>query len=81
VKLEVTDFRIGFPDASLAIEQRIGEADLVAFRFVLRGTHSGPFAGLPPTGKVAILTGADLVRIADGKIHELWSVQESSSWV
>lgn len=80
VKQEVTAFRTAFPDAHATIEAMMGEGDLVAFRFVLRGTYSEPFAGFPPTGKVAVLTGADFVRIADGKIRELWSMQDSFSW-
>ena len=49
----------------------IGEGDIVAFRFTLRGTHTGTFAGIPPTGKVIILTGMDFVRIVNGRIAEL----------
>jgi len=44
------------------------------------GTHLGTFAGFPPTGKEDVLTGADFVRIADSKMVELWSVQETLSW-
>jgi len=80
VKQEVKAFRDGFPDARITIEQMIGEGDTVVFRFVLRGTHLGTFAGFPPTGKEDVLTGADFVRIADGKIVELWSIQETLSW-
>lgn len=80
VKQEVTAFRIGFPNVHITIEHMIGEEDLVAFRFVLRGTHSGPFAGFPPTGKEAVLTGVDFVRIVDGRIVELWSTQDTFSW-
>ena len=64
-KQEVQAFRDGFPDVRITIEQMIGEGDIVASRFVLRGTHLGMFAGFPPTGKEDVLTGADFVRIAD----------------
>ena len=80
VKQEVMAFRAGFPDARITIEQMIGEGDLVAFRFVLRGTHQGTFAGFPPTGKEDVLTGVDFIRIADGKMAELWSTQDTFSW-
>jgi hypothetical protein len=70
----------GFPDARITIEHMIGEGDSIAFRFVLRGTHLGTFAGFPPTGKEAVLTGADFVRITDSKMVELWSIQETLSW-
>ena len=81
VKQEVIAFRAGFPDAHITIEQMIGEGDLVAFRFVLRGTHQGHFAGFAPTGKEVMLTGMDFIRIADGKMVELWSCQETLGWV
>ena len=80
VKEQVAEFRAGFPDAQIIIEQMIGEGDIVAFRFVLRGTHQGTFAGLPPTGKLDTLTGMDFIRIADGKMVELWSSQDTLSW-
>lgn len=80
VKEEVTAFRSGFPDAHSTVEQMVGEGDIVAFRFVLRGTHLGDFAGFPPTGKETVLVGADFVRIVDGKICELWSTQDTFGW-
>jgi predicted ester cyclase len=81
VKEEVLTFRAGFPDARISIEQMVGEGDTVAFRFVLRGTHQGTFAGFAPTGKEAILNGVDFIRIAEGVMVELWSSQETLSWV
>src|SRR5437588_3228716 len=80
VKQEVKTFREGFPDARITIEQMIGEGDTVAFRFALRGSHLGMFAGFAPTGKEDVLTGVDFIRLADGKMVELWSTQETLSW-
>jgi steroid delta-isomerase-like uncharacterized protein len=77
VKRMVADFRAAFPDAHGMIEQVIAEGDVVAFRFVLRGTHRGMFGGIPPTGRRMTLTGMDFVRIADGKFAELWSNQDT----
>jgi predicted ester cyclase len=81
IKQEVLAFRAGFPDACITIEQMIGEGDTVAFRFVLRGTHQGTFAGFAPTRKEAVLTGMDFIRIVEGVMVELWSSQETLSWV
>jgi len=61
VKHEVTIFRSAFPDAYVTIEDIISEDDIVAFRFVLRGTHLSTFAGLPATGKKVTLTGMDFI--------------------
>jgi steroid delta-isomerase-like uncharacterized protein len=80
VKQEIMDFNIGFPDAHVTVEHMISEGDLVAFRFVLRGTHLGIFAGFPPSGKECVLTGVDFIRIANGKMVELWSTQDTLSW-
>jgi steroid delta-isomerase-like uncharacterized protein len=81
VKDEVSGFRTAFPDAHATIEQMIAEDDSVAFRFVLNGTHQGDFSVFPPTGKRVVLTGMDFVRIVDGKMVELWSSQDTLSWV
>ncbi len=37
----------------------------VAFEWIMRGTNSGPFSGLPPTGRRVELAGADFV-VTDG---------------
>ena len=81
VKHEVTSFRAAFPDARITIEDIIGEGDTVAFRFVLRGTHQGTFAGLPATGKEVTVTGMDFIRIVEGKLVELWSNQDTLGWL
>ena len=53
----------------------------MAFRFVLRGTHLGTFAGIPATGKKMTLTGMDFIRITHGKLIELWSNQDTLGWL
>lgn len=80
VKRMVTDLRAAFPDAQTTVEDMICEGNTVAFRFTLRGTHTGPFAGIPATGKTLTLTGMDFIRVADGRIAELWSSQDTLSW-
>jgi len=77
VKHEVATFRAAFPDAYVTIEDIISEGDTVAFRFELQGTHLGIFAGLPATGKIMTMTGMDFIRIANGKLAELWSNQDT----
>ena len=77
VKHEVATFRAAFPDAYVKIEDIISEGDTVAFRFEIRGSHLGTFAGLPATGKIMTMTGMDFIRIANGKLAELWSNQDT----
>ena len=62
-----------FPDARVTIEDLVAEGDKVAARVSYRGTPTGDFMGIPPTGKQFIVTGAGVFRVADGKIAEQWS--------
>jgi steroid delta-isomerase-like uncharacterized protein len=64
--------REGFPNIQVDIEDLLGEADLVMARWIWRGTHLGPFQGLPHTGRQASGQGIEIYRFADGKIEEIW---------
>jgi len=59
-----------FPDLSFEITSKglVGE-NLVAAQWTMRGTNTGSMMGLPPTGKSVMVTGADFIRIASGKIQ------------
>jgi steroid delta-isomerase-like uncharacterized protein len=60
------------PDLRHTIEDMVAEGDRVALRLTARGTHTGDFMGIPPTGKPVTVTGTGICRIADGKIQEDW---------
>ena len=81
IKQAVADFRAAFPDALVTIEQMICEGDMIALRLVLRGTHQATFAGFPPTGKKVVLPGVDFIRVANGKLVELWNYSDTLNWV
>lgn len=61
-----------FPDLSFDIQDTIAENDRVMVRFVLSGTHDGPFMGIEPTGEEVTMSGIVVYRFADGKIIERW---------
>lgn len=61
-----------FPDARLHVEDIFAAGDKVAVRAYLTGTHSGPFLGIPATGRQIRYDSNELYRIADGKIAEEW---------
>jgi steroid delta-isomerase-like uncharacterized protein len=67
-----TMLRTGFPDISVSIDDLIGQDDIVMSRWTWRGTHLGPFQGLPPTGRQASGQGIEIYRFVDGKIEEIW---------
>jgi steroid delta-isomerase-like uncharacterized protein len=60
-----------FPDASLSVVQSLVRDDVIACEFRLRGTHVGPFLGIPPTSKTIDLPGISMITVRDGQIAEL----------
>lgn len=62
----------GFPDLRLTVEDAVAERDLVAQRILFEGTHTGPFQGLPPTGRRVRFSGLELNRFLDGHVSEHW---------
>jgi steroid delta-isomerase-like uncharacterized protein len=71
-KMFASVVRAGFPDFRLTEEDTIAEGDKVVNRWTFRGTHQGEFMGIPATNKQVTTTGIDLLRIANGKIVEVW---------
>lgn len=65
-------FVAGFPDLSVAIEDEVSEGDRVVVRWTTRGTHTGEFMGMPPSGNKFAIGGLTLLRIAEGRIAEHW---------
>ncbi len=61
-----------FPEQHVDVHAVVSDGDLVAVRHTHHLTHSGEFAGLPPTGKHVVIDGIEMYRISDGKIHEMW---------
>jgi steroid delta-isomerase-like uncharacterized protein len=63
-------FRDAFPDIAATLHEVVAQDDLVAARYTLEGTHRGPFAGVPATGKRVTLSGIAIFRLAAGRIAE-----------
>jgi predicted ester cyclase len=62
----------GFPDIKHTIEDVIAEGDKVVYRTTLKGTHTGEFLGIPPTGGSTKINDFTLLRIDNNKIVEWW---------
>jgi len=69
--------RSAFPDNSTTVEDMIAEGDRVVARITVTGTHRGEFMGTPPTGKYVTFPCIDIVRCADGRIVEHWSLLDN----
>jgi steroid delta-isomerase-like uncharacterized protein len=68
----IRDMRAAFPDGQFTIDQMIIEGDTVALRATWRGTQTGAFQGIPPTGKAVTIPAQDMHRVVDGKLVEHW---------
>ena len=68
--------RAGFSYAHYEIEDMIAEADRVACRITLTGTHDGVFQGSPPTGRRLRMDHVHWHRLAEGKVVERWAVRD-----
>ena len=66
-------FLAAFPGCQLIFDDLFAVEDRLACRFVLQGTHGGPFQGLPATGKPIHIPGITILRFVDGKCVERWS--------
>jgi predicted ester cyclase len=64
-------FYAGFPDVFHTVDEPVAEGDRVSVRFVLRGTHTGDFMGIPPTQRPIEVEAIAMMRVADGKVAEL----------
>jgi predicted ester cyclase len=75
-KQMIGGLRAAFPDLRLTIEATVEQGDTLWARMSARGTHQGPFMGLPPTGKAFTIDVLDVCRFDGGKIVEHWGVPD-----
>lgn len=66
-------FFTAFPGSRLEFEDVLPSGNSVTCRFVVTGTHEGPFQGLPPTHKAFHLPGITILRFEGSRCVERWS--------
>ncbi|HEX6541211.1 MAG TPA: ester cyclase [Ktedonobacterales bacterium] len=75
-KQAVIMFLNAFPDLRITVDEAIAEGDRVAVRYTSHGTQRGSFAGIPPMGREITVQSYISARIADGKIVEMWGLDD-----
>jgi steroid delta-isomerase-like uncharacterized protein len=74
VKTTLETFLTAFPDVKITIEKEIADGEYVVQHLRAIGTNTGPFNGMPATGKKANTVGAMTTKFDhSGKIVEVWS--------
>jgi predicted ester cyclase len=66
--------REAFPDFHADIQWQSAAGDLVTTYKVYRGTQTGDFLGVAPTGRPVEFETVDVMRVVNGKITEHWGV-------
>ena len=56
------------------VEEVFATEDRVAVRFVLRGTHTGSFFGIPATGRAITVPANIVMHVSAGRVTELYGV-------
>lgn len=68
----LASFLEGFPDLHLEVQDAAADEGMTAQRILFTGTHTGPFRGLPPTGREVRFSGIEINRMADAQVAEYW---------
>ena len=63
LRIVIAEHRAAFPDLRVTVEDIVAEGDKVVRRFTLRGTHGGPFMGIPATGRAVTAAGIAIDRL------------------
>jgi len=67
-------FGAAFSNMAFEVLDQVAEGDRATVRAVWRGTHTGDFMGIPPTGRRIQVSAFILDRFEDGRIVEHWSL-------
>ena len=61
-----------FPDLSFeVVSDNVNGDGMIAMQWLMRGTNTGSFLGLPPTGRSIQTKGADFIRVVGDKIRSV----------
>jgi steroid delta-isomerase-like uncharacterized protein len=73
----VSAIRDGFTDTKHTVVYQAETDDgCIVTQWVMTGKHTGPWFGTPATGRDVSFAGTDIVRVTDGRVVELWHVEE-----
>ena len=62
----------GFPDYRWELQEVVVEDDRIAARLIGRGTHTGFFDGIAPTGRRIVIQELVVYHFVDGRVAQCW---------
>ena len=69
-------FHTAFPDQEMELHGTLADGVFGVDFWTFRATHLGELGGVPATGKRVEFKGIDVARIVDGRISEIWHVED-----
>jgi len=66
----------GFPDLTTSIQDMFVCGDKLAVTLIWRGTHTGPYGGVPGTGKPVEVRDTAIWHFRGGKVTEILTLQD-----
>ena len=79
IRADVERYWGAFDEVETRIDHLVAEGDRVVLHWTTSGRHIGPYGDVAATDKRITMTGMDLLRLADGKIVECWSMWDGLS--
>ncbi|SRR6266446_2544201 len=73
IKEAVAGFHKAMPDLRIEFEDVFAAGDRVVLRYTARGTQTGPYGEIPPTGKTVTVRGITIFQIVNGRIKTEWT--------
>lgn len=64
------NYVVGFSDRKFTVKEIFADGDKLVKYWQFKGKHTGPFFGIPATGKQVDVIGCTIVKMKDGKITE-----------
>ena len=68
IKAGITETHAAVPDFKAELTEVFTSGSMVACEWVMSGTHTGDYPGLPATDKFFTVRGASIAQVRDGKI-------------
>ena len=74
-------FVTGFSNRSFIVKRMFADGENLVKHWQFKGTHTGDFAGIKPTGKTVDIEGCTIAKIVDGKIVEEQDFMDNMSFL
>ena len=79
IKQHIAGVFEALPDVNPVVDTQVAEGDMVATRYTVSATFAKDWFGVRATGQKGTWSGQNICRIGDGKIAEIWQIEDALS--